>query len=308
MKVLITGGAGFIGSHLAENLQKQGYEIVIFDDLSTGNINNLKGLNNKAEFFFDSILDRAKVAKAMKGVDYVFHLAARTSVPQSMTAPLDYIHTNVVGLLGVLEEAVTAGVKKLVFASSSAVYGGSRRRRQSELDQAKPKSPYSVTKLDGEHYCQIFSEITSLKTVSLRFFNVYGPRQDPNSSYSAAIPIFVRQALANQPLTIYGDGYQTRDFTYVEDVASACVFAATKHKMKGVYNVGAGNSVAIRHIANQVIEIAGSSSKIEYAPARIGDVKYSCANFYKLSAEGFVVRAPLGLGLKKTLDYYKSLP
>lgn len=266
MKVLITGGAGFIGSHLVEQLTKQGAEVIVLDDFSTGNRQNLVGLPVKV--IQGSTLNRLDVELAMRdGIDYVFHLAARTSVPQSMTDPHGYIDTNVFGLLNVLEVATISNVKKLVFASSSSVYGASRKRRQTETDRPRPKSPYAVTKLDGEHYCQIFSDFTSMRTVSLRFFNVYGPRQNPNGSYGAVIPFFMQNALKNDPLTIHGDGLQTRDFTYVKDVAEACVFAATKTKLKGVYNVShSEENISVLKLADHIIEITGSSSKVMHAP------------------------------------------
>jgi len=199
MKILVTGGAGFIGSHIVEHYQESGAEIRVLDNLRTGYRHNLDGLRH--HFIEGSVTDRALVRQAVDGVDYVFHLAAMVSVPESMANPGECVDINVHGLLNVLEEAAAAGVRKLVFASSAAVYGDNPTVPKTETMLPEPKSPYAITKLDGEHYLGLFQREGLLETAALRFFNVFGPRQDPNSAYAAAVPIFIRKALAGEPIT-----------------------------------------------------------------------------------------------------------
>jgi UDP-glucose 4-epimerase len=305
MKVLITGGAGFIGSHLAEQLQDRA-EVRVLDNLRTGSRRNLAGL--RTEFIEGSILDRAAVQAAVRGVDYVFHLAAMVSVPESVRNPHECVALNVTGLLNVLEAAAAAGVRKLCFSSSAAVYGNHPVVPMVETMLPAPRSPYAVTKLDGEHYCRQFTEDHRLETVALRFFNVFGPRQDPHSAYAAAVPCFVQRALTHAPLTIYGDGGQTRDFTYVKDIAAASIFAATTPGVTGVFNAGSGGSVTVLELARRILALAGSRSEIRFAPERAGDVRHSCANVDALRAAGFRPISSLDAGLSETLDYFRRNP
>lgn len=305
MKVLITGGAGFIGSHLAEQLQ--GIAAVrVLDDLRTGRRANLDGL--QVEFIAGSILDRATVRAAMHGVDYVFHLAALVSVPESVERPHDCVALNVTGLLHVLEEAAAAGVRKLCFSSSAAIYGDDPAVPKHEAMPPEPRSPYAVTKLDGEFYCRQFTEAGRLETVALRFFNVFGPRQDPRSAYAAAVPIFIQQAFAGAPLTIYGDGGQTRDFIYVRDIAAANIFAVTTPGVTGVFNVGYGAATTVLELAQRIIALAGSRSEIRFAPPRAGDVRHSRASVDKLRAAGFQPVSSLDAGLAATLAHFRPAP
>ena len=303
MRILITGGAGFIGSHLAEHFQHTA-EVRVLDDLRTGHRRNLDGLN--VEFVAGSILDRDRVRQAMRGVDCVFHLAALVSVPESMQRPLDCAALNVTGLLHVLEEASRAGVRKLCFSSSAAVYGDNPAVPKVETMCPEPRSPYAITKLDGEYYGAMFTQTRGIEVACLRFFNVFGPRQDPGSAYAAAVPIFIRQALANQPLTIYGDGGQTRDFVYVKDVVAANAFVAARPGLTGVFNVGYGAGQTINHLARTIIDAAGSTSPIHYEPVRAGDVKHSVASVEKLRAAGFRPTGNLRDGLAATLDFCRS--
>jgi UDP-glucose 4-epimerase len=298
MKILITGGAGFIGSHLAEHFCAHA-EVRVLDNLRTGHRNNLSGLS--VEFVEGSILDREVVRNAMRGVDYVFHLAAFVSVPESVHAPRECVEINVLGLLNVLELSVEAGVKKLCFASSAAIYGDDPDVPKCEDMRPMPRSPYAVSKLDGEYYCAQFTEAGRLPTAALRFFNVFGPRQDPSGPYSAAVPIFVRQALSGNPLTIYGDGEQTRDFIYVKDIVAALAFVAMNPKVTGVFNAGYGGQLTIGELARHIIALTHSNSKIEYAPPRAGDVRHSRANVDRLRQAGFVPRGNVELGLRETL-------
>ncbi|AWI10081.1 NAD-dependent epimerase/dehydratase family protein [Ereboglobus luteus] len=303
MKVLITGGAGFIGSHIAEQLQGRA-EVRVLDSLRTGFEKNLAGMN--VEFIEDSILSRDALRAAMRGVDYVFHLAALISVPESVERPHECVSLNVTGTLNVLEEAAAAGVRKLFFASSAAVYGNNPSVPKLEAMLPEPRSPYAVTKLDGEYYCRQFAETGRLDTVAFRFFNVFGPRQDPGSAYAAAVPIFMQKALANEPLTLFGDGGQTRDFIYVKDLAAACIQAATTPGLAGVFNAGYGGQITILELAQRIIAMSGSRSEIRHAPERAGDVRHSRANVDALRQAGVPLSGSLETGLHETLAYYKA--
>lgn len=302
MKVLITGGAGFIGSHIAEQLQGRA-EVRVLDNLRTGYRRNLDGLS--IDFIEGSILDRAAVRAAVRGVDYVFHLAAMISVPESVERPRECVELNVTGLLNVLEEAAAAGVRKLCLSSSAAIYGNNPAVPKVETMLPEPRSPYAVTKLDGEYYGRQFTEAGRLDTVALRFFNVFGPRQDPGSAYAAAVPIFIRQALTHRPITIHGDGGQTRDFIYVKDIAAANLFAATTPGLTGVFNAGYGGETTVLELAQRIIAQAGSRSEIRHAPERAGDVRHSRADVSALRAAGFRPVSSLDAGLAETLSYFR---
>ncbi len=303
MRVLITGGAGFIGSHIAQQLQGRA-EVRVLDNLRTGYRRNLDGM--KVDFIEGSILDRAVVRSAVKGVDHVFHLAAMVSVPESVQNPHGCVELNVTGLLNVLEESAAAGVRKLCFSSSAAVYGNNPVVPKVETMLPEPRSPYAVTKLDGEYYCRQFAEDGRLETVALRFFNVFGPRQDPGSAYAAAVPIFMRKALRKEPLTIYGDGGQTRDFVYVKDIAAANIFAVTTPGLTGVFNAGYGGQITVLELARRIIAHAGSRSEIVHAPERAGDVRHSRASVDALRAAGFVPVSSFDAGLAETLAYFRE--
>lgn len=303
MRVLITGGSGFIGSHIAQQLQGRA-EVRVLDNLRTGYRRNLAGMN--VDFIEGSILDRAAVRAAVKGVDHVFHLAAMVSVPESVQNPHGCVELNVTGLLNVLEEAAAAGVRKLCFSSSAAVYGNNPVVPKVETMLPEPRSPYAVTKLDGEYYCRQFAEDGRLETVALRFFNVFGPRQDPGSAYAAAVPIFMRKALRHEPLTIYGDGGQTRDFVYVKDIAAANIFAVTTPGLTGVFNAGYGGQITVLELARRIIAHADSRSEILHAPERAGDVRHSLASVDALRAAGFRPVSSFDDGLAETLAYFRG--
>jgi len=225
MRVLVTGGAGFIGSHVAEHFHNRA-EVRVLDNLCSGFKRNLAGF--KHEFIEASILDREAVRRAMGGVDFVFHLAAMVSVPESMQKPIECNAINTTGTLVVLEEAARAKVRKLIFSSSAAIYGDNPVTPKVETMLPEPKSPYAITKLDGEFYCGMFAREGRLATTCLRYFNVFGPHQNPKSQYAAAVPVFIDRAIKHQPITIFGDGEQTRDFIYVKDIVTANVFFATR--------------------------------------------------------------------------------
>lgn len=298
MPILITGGSGFIGSHLVEHFQGSA-DIVVLDNLRSGHRHNLDGLAHT--FIQGSVTDRTAVDTAMTGVDIVFHLAAMISVPESMHSPRECAEINVLGLLNVLESAAAAGVRKVVLASSAAIYGDNPVVPKTESMLPEPKSPYAITKLDGEYYLEMFRQTGKLDTASLRFFNVFGPRQDPASAYAAAVPIFIQQALTGQDITIFGDGEQTRDFIHVKDIVAALVHVANRPDLHGTYNVGYGESMTVNSLATQIIKLSESSSKITYLPERPGDVKHSRASIDKLLATGFRHVSSLQQGLAETL-------
>ncbi|HAR64857.1 MAG TPA: dTDP-glucose 4,6-dehydratase [Lentisphaeria bacterium] len=303
MKVLITGGAGFIGSHIAEQLQGRA-EITILDNLRTGNPANLNGL--ECSFIEASILDDAALKSAVAGADYVFHLAALISVPESMQDPETCVELNATGTLKVLRAAADAGVKKLCFSSSAAVYGNNPTVPKVESMIPEPKSPYAVTKLDGEYYCRMFQDEGWLTTACMRYFNVFGPRQDPAGAYAAAVPIFIHRALRNETITIYGDGGQTRDFIYVKDIAAANIHLATTPEPTDVYNVAYGGRITIKELAERIVALIGSSSQILFAEERAGDVRHSQADAQALGNTGFTPVSNMDDGLAATIAWYKE--
>ncbi len=303
MKILVTGGAGFIGSHIVEHFQNRA-DIVILDNFRSGKKENLKGFDHK--LIEGSILDRKAVKEAVKGVDYIFHMAAAISVVESMEKPVEYVRVNAEGTLVVLEEAAAAGVKKLCFSTSAACYGENPESPKVETMTPDPLSPYAITKLDGEYYCGMFAREGKLNTTCLRYFNVFGPRQDPKSAYAAAIPIFVSRAVKNEPISIYGDGEQTRDFVYVKDVVAANAFMS-QNSHSGVFNVAYGRVTTIKDLVNLIIKITGSKSAVEYKPARSGEIKHSLASIAKLLSTGFKPTSDFNAGLKTTVDYFMNL-
>jgi UDP-glucose 4-epimerase len=304
MRILITGGAGFIGSHLIEAWENEA-DVLVLDNFRTGYERNLLGRN--CRFMEGSIEDRALLDELMVGVDYVFHLAALVSVPESVKFPSECVNLNVYGLLNVLEAAAKAKVRKLVLSSSAAVYGDNPQVPKHEDMLPEPLSPYAITKLDGEYYLDFFRRERGLETVALRFFNVFGPRQDPQGAYAAAVPIFIERALKNEPIQIFGDGGQTRDFVYVKDIVAANRFVADNKAAHGVYNVGYGGSMSINDLAKQIIALTGSRSEIVYQPQRPGDVRHSRASAAKLMALGWNPAHNLKDGLASTIEYFKNL-
>ncbi len=301
-RILVTGGAGFIGSHIVERYQGKA-EIRVLDNFRSGNIKNLAGM--EYELIEGDICDRATVAKAMEGVDYVFHLAAMISVPESMTEIVECNRLNSLGMIIVLEEAAKAGVKKLVLSTSAAIYGDNPVCPKVETMFPEPKSPYAITKLDDEYYCNMFAKEGRLSTACLRYFNVFGPRQNPKSAYAAAVPIFITKALKNEDITIFGDGEQTRDFIFVKDIAAANAFMA-ESDFTGVYNVAYGGRLTINDLAEKIVKILGSSSKIVHLPERAGDVKHSSACVDKLKSTGFKPEFNFDQGLEIAVKAYRD--
>ena len=305
MRILVTGGAGFIGSHIVEHFQGRA-EVRVLDNLRTGYRHNLDGFSH--EFIEGSVTDRDRVRDALAGVDYVFHLAALISVPESMEKPVECVELNTIGTLIVLEEAARANVKKLCFSSSAAVYGDNPEVPKVEDMRPEPRSPYAVTKLDGEYYGALFQTEGWLNTAVLRYFNVFGPRQDPRSPYAAAVPIFVHRAVKHEPITIYGDGEQTRDFVFVKDVVAANAHLAMRPDLSGVYNVACGGRITINDLARTIVRLTGSRSSVQHAPERAGDIKHSLASIDRLRATGFRPAFTFDAGLASTIDFFRARP
>jgi UDP-glucose 4-epimerase len=306
VKVVITGGCGFIGSHIAEYWDSQNAEVHIIDNLRSGYLKNIGHIKNVV-YHNVSITDRETVFEILKDATYVHHLAAMVSVPESVENPLECVRINVGGLINVLDAAVKNKVKKIVHSSSAAVYGDNPESPKNVNMKPMPKSPYGITKLDGEYYLQAYQENFGLHTTSLRYFNVFGTRQDPKSQYAAAVPIFISKAVKNEPLIIYGDGKQTRDFIYVKDVVKANVLAVTNAEVSGVFNVALGGTTTINDIANLIIKETGSKSKIIYEPVRAGDIKHSHASIEDTVTKlKFSPAFTLQEGLQETIKYYKS--
>ena len=301
MKVLITGGAGFIGSNLAEELAKK-HEVVIIDDLSTGRVENVEDLD--LELVRGSITDPDLLRESFRGVDYVFHQAALPSVQRSIDDPVRANEVNICGTLNVLVAARDADVKKVIYASSSSVYGDTPELPKREDMKPDPKSPYAVAKLAGEYYCRVFNEIYGLKTVALRYFNVYGPRQDPSSDYAAVIPKFANLCLAGKEPIIYGDGEQTRDFTFVRDVVQANVLAMGSDAT-GVFNVATGTRISVNDLAGMVMEIIGNRVECVHEVERAGDVRDSLGDILRAHAGfGYVPRYGMEEGLSETIRWF----
>jgi len=300
-KTVVTGGAGFIGSHIAEALVRQGDYVTVVDNLRTGHRENLDGLD--LEFVEGDIRDKACLTRAFQGADTVFHLAAALSVPESMDKPEGYVDINCGGMLSVIAAARECGVRRIVFSSSAAIYGDNPSLPKVETMTPEPLSPYAVTKLDGEYYVNMF-QTDALTAVSLRYFNVFGPRQDPDSPYAAAVPIFIARALADQDISIYGDGAQTRDFVYVKDVVSANLHARTA--APGVYNIGNNSTTVIQSLAEDIVALTQSHSSLRNIPERQGEVKHSRACIDKIEATGWEPSFPFDSALRKTIEYYRN--
>ncbi|RZN44095.1 MAG: SDR family oxidoreductase [Methanophagales archaeon ANME-1-THS] len=306
MNAIVTGGAGFIGSNLVEKLLEEEHEVSVLDDLSTGTLENLKAFRGrkKLTFIHGSITDRNLLTELLKGAECVFHQAAIPSVQKSVENPLVTNEVNVNGTLNVLVAGKECDVEKVVYASSCAVYGDTSELPIREDIKPDPKSPYAVSKLTGEQYCTTFSEVYGLKTVCLRYFNVYGPKQDPSSEYAAVIPRFITRVLANKPPIIYGDGTQTRDFIFVQDVVTANIQAAERGA--GVLNIASGKSISINELADKIIEMAGKNLEPVYEPERPGEIKHSLASIARAEKElNYRPRFDLEKGLTETIGYFK---
>ncbi len=301
-KVIITGGAGFIGSNLAEALAGD-REVVVVDDLSSGKKENLRDID--ARLIEGSITDLELLRNAFDGATCVFHLGAIASVQRSVEDPLLVNEVNLNGTLSVLAAARDAGVQRVVFASTAAVYGASPKLPKREDMNPDPRSPYAVAKLGGEHYASVFQELYGLETVALRFFNVFGPRQDPSSEYSGVISRFISAVLKGEQPVIYGDGEQTRDFVFVQDVVRACMLASKSHAT-GVFNVARGESTSLNQLLKVLGRITGRDVLPRYAKARSGDIRHSLADVSKAKAIGYSPEYAVEEGLKKTVEWFSA--
>jgi len=303
----VTGGAGFIGSNLVWSLYKEN-EVIVVDNLSTGKIENIRALINdkKIQFVRGNVADLKLMKRVLKELDYVFHEAAIPSVPRSVKDPLATNEAGVTGTLTTLVASRDCGVRKFIFASSSSVYGDTPTLPKLEEMALNPLSPYAITKVTCEHYCNLFTELYGLKTVSLRYFNVYGPRQDSESQYAAVISGFISKALAGRNLIIYGDGQQTRDFTYVQDAVSANLLAA-ESTASGSYNVASGKKTKIVDLASTIIDITGSRIKVRHEPPRSGDIRHSLADIAKArKAFGYTPKYAMIEGLTETVKWFSK--
>lgn len=307
LKYVVTGGAGFIGSHIADFLS-QDHEVIIIDNLFSGKMENIHHLlnNGDVQFINGSITDLPLLIQVFNGADGIFHQAAIASVPRSINNPVATNEANVNGTLNVLVAARDAGVKKVVFASSSSVYGNTPTLPKREDMIPNPLSPYAVSKLTGEQYLKVFSEVYGINTLSLRYFNVFGPRQDPKSEYAAVIPKFITKILRHESPIIYGDGGQTRDFTFVKDVVQANV-RAMKSAAQGVFNVAYCKRIDLLDLASLIMEITGITVPLIYEPARIGDVRDSLADIQRAQeAFGYSPNYSVKTGLEETIEWFRN--
>ncbi|MFB0525071.1 MAG: SDR family oxidoreductase [Phycisphaerae bacterium] len=307
-KFLVTGGAGFIGSNICRKLVSDGCFVRVVDNLLTGKKNNLADIMDKIEFI-EADMGEAEVAhSAMKDIDVVLHQGALPSVPRSVDDPAAAHKHNVDATFTLLLAARDAGIKRFVYASSSSAYGDTPTLPKVETMSPAPLSPYAVGKLAGEYYCSVFYEVFGLETISLRYFNVFGPYQDPTSQYAAAIPAFVTAILKDKPPTVYGDGEQSRDFTYVDNVVEANLLAARAKQTKGeVLNIACGEAVTVNEIIDMINDLLGKNIKPIYTDPRPGDVKHSLAGI--TAAEkllGFKPTVPFHKGLQKAIDWYRE--
>jgi len=303
-KVVVTGGAGFIGSHLAEELLKCDYHVTIIDDLSTGKKQNIESLlgDRNIEFIEGSVTDLPLIQKVFSGASYVFHLAALPGISLSITDPQAVHEVNATGTLNVLISARDNSLKKVIYSSSAAVYGNSPAQPKQEGMPPDPQSPYAVAKLASEYYCLVFHQVYALPAVCLRYFNVYGPKQDPGSQYTAVIPQFIKEVTEGNTPIIFGDGEQTRDFVFVKDVVASNILAI-KSEVSGIFNIATGESNSINHLASLIIKILGRSVTPVYEAPRPGDIKYSSADISRARALGYKPKYSLEEGLRQTVRY-----
>jgi UDP-glucose 4-epimerase len=307
LRFVVTGGAGFIGSNLSESLLTLG-EVSVIDDLTTGNVSNISHLYNNENFSFlnCSVLDFNTILKATEKVDYIYHLAALPSVSRSIKDPVQTNNVNVNGTLNILEAARRNGVKKVIFASSSSVYGDTPVLPKTESMKLNPLSPYAISKLSAEYYCRIYSKIYDLPTVCLRYFNVYGPKQNPNSEYSAVIPKFITQILNGKQPIINGDGFHTRDFTYIQDVVQANI-NALKSNVDGFFNIAYGGQTSLNQLVKHILDITNISINVIHGLERPGDVKHSYADISKARDKlQYVPIYKIERGLEATINWYKN--
>jgi UDP-glucose 4-epimerase len=305
---LVTGGAGFIGSHLVEHLVDRGNRVRILDDFSTGRPANLSGVQHRIEIIRGSVTDPAVVQSAVAGADWIAHLAALPSVQRSIEEPLSSHEVCASGTLNVLNAARLSGVRRVVYAASSSAYGDTPGSVRTEADSLSPLSPYAAAKLAGEHYCRCFTTVYGLETVRLRFFNIFGPRQDAHSPYSGVIALFIAAMASGQPPTLQGDGLQSRDFTYVGNAVQAVLKAAEAPAAIGkVYNIGSGGSIRIIDLVTHLQQLLGTSVQPKFAPPRAGDVRHSQADIAQARLDlGFDPQVSFVEGLRRTIAAFRG--
>lgn len=308
-RYLVTGGAGFIGSNIAEQLVKQGATVRVADNFSTGRRDNLRGFADKIELLEGDLAELDFARYAARDVDYVLHQAAIPSVPRSIADPIETNRAGVIATLNVLTAAKDAGAKRIVFASSSSIYGEAVAGAKREDMKLAPLSPYGVSKMAAEAYCMSFHTVYGFETVALRYFNVFGPRQDPTSEYSAVIPKFITALLAGKQPTIYGDGEQTRDFTFVGNIVAANLHALTAPAERAAgrfFNIAMGRATSLNQLVDVLNELIGANIRSHYAPPRSGDIKHSTADVNKIRETlGYTPEISLLDGLKETVEWYR---
>lgn len=307
-RFLVTGGSGFIGANLVIELVSRGYQVRVLDNLSSGHLGNLQPVLDRVEFMQGDLRNPEDVRAAVSGVDVVFHQAAMTSVPESVEDPVTNAEVNTTGTLNLFVLAREAGVRRVVYASSSAVYGNSEELPKAEAMPPAPVSPYGVSKLADEIYAGVLSKLHGLETVGLRYFNVYGPRQNPNSAYAAVIPKFISSMLEGQPPVVFGDGLQSRDFVFVKDVVEANILAAEVPEAKGcVFNIGSGTQVSLLELINHIGAALGVSVGPKFDKPRPGDVKHSVADISRArTVLGFNPRFTLEQGIRETVEWFRK--
>jgi nucleoside-diphosphate-sugar epimerase len=307
-QVLVTGGAGFIGSNLVEQLVKEGARVRVLDNFTRGIQANLTNVRDEVEVVEGNLLDADALDKAVRDTEVIFHQAAVVSVPYSVQNPTHTTEVNVAGTLNLLIAARDAGARRLVFASSCSVYGANLRLPKRETFRAKPISPYAASKLTGEMYCSVFNSLWDIETVSLRYFNVFGPRQPANSEYASVIPLFITMMLQGEQPTIFGDGYQRRDFTYVDNVVSANILSATAPKAAGkVFNVGCGQPLDINELVDSLNGMLETDIKPRYAPTRAGDVRDAWADITLAQRVlGYQPDVDVTEGLRRTVGHIRE--
>jgi nucleoside-diphosphate-sugar epimerase len=305
---LVTGGAGFIGSSLVRGLLKEGKRVRVIDNLSTGSITNLEDTLDQVEYIDGDIRDLSAVHKASESIKYIFHQAAVPSVPRSIENPVDSNQSNIDGTLNVLLAARDQGVKRVIYAGSSSVYGDTPDLPKKEDMKPHPLSPYAVTKLTGEYYCQVFSDVYGLETVTTRYFNVFGPRQNPESQYAAVIPKFIDAFLRGNPPTVFGDGEQTRDFTFVDNVVHANILCSKAEKTSGeVINIATSSRISLNELISILRKITDRDIDPVYADPRKGDVRHSLADISRAQKLiGYKPIVDLEKGLRKTIQWMKK--
>jgi UDP-glucose 4-epimerase len=309
MRALVTGGAGFIGSHIATRLVESGHEVVVLDNFFTGHRKNLDGIAKEVRIIEADVRDAAAVTAAAAGCELIFHEAAIVSVPFSVERPQESHDVNIQGTLNVLQAARATATRRVVFASSAAIYGEEPTLPKTEAMRPEPMSPYGVEKITGEHYLATWSKLFGVETVALRYFNVFGPRQDPKSPYSGVISIFVDRILAGKPLTFFGDGSQSRDFVYVGNVVDANILAATTAGISGgAFNVACGKRTTLLELASLIERAAGRTVERSFAEPRAGDIKDSVADITRTRASlGYTPGVDVEEGLRRLVDHVRSV-